>query len=78
MENGRIFLGDHKNPIAIIRRSEIKSFLTDEFWQSFKAWQYFNVGLGLPSGGGWMDYPPDFIESLAAMEHEYRRLQGVK
>jgi hypothetical protein len=77
-ENGRIFIGDHKNPLAIIRRSEIPEYITDEFNECFTAWQFFNIGMGLPRGGGWMDYPPAFVDTLAAFEGEYRRLTGGK
>lgn len=67
-----------KNPVAIIRRRDIKDYLDDEFWQRFRAWRYHNAGLGLPHGGGWMDYPVDFIEGLAVMEGEWRAMNGRK
>jgi len=68
----RIFLGPVKSPIAIIKRGEIESFLSEDIWGYYENWRVFNSGLGLPYGPGTAQYPDMFVQVIAAFEGEWR------
>lgn len=73
MEDGRIFLGKRESVVAIIKRKDIQSYLTDDFYSYYQIWSRFNSGLGLPFGGGWADYPEHLIEVLETFNNEWRK-----
>lgn len=71
-KDSKVFIGHFKNPIAIIKRGEIKTYLTAEFWDYFECWRIANAGYGLPLGPGWAQYPNLFMEILTGFSEEYR------
>ena len=69
-----MFLGPVKSPIAIIRRGEIKDYLTDDVWGYYENWRVVNSGLGLPYGPGTAQYPEMYIRVISMFEGEWRAL----
>jgi len=71
-----VFVGDPKNPIAIIERGEIKDYVEDETFQAYyHCWKRLSSGMGLPYGDGWGQYPELFN---VLMEAFTRELEGVR
>ena len=60
----KIFIGKQSHPVAVIKRSEIKDYLSEELDEMYAIWSRYNSGFGLPHGGGWNDYPDRFIGIL--------------
>ena len=75
-EKSKIFIGPVKSPIAVIRRDEVAGYLTPEFWEYYECWKRLDVGMGLPDGPGWMQYPERFSNTLALFAGEWRALNG--
>jgi len=51
----------------VIKRGEIKDYLTDELNEMFLVWKRFNAGMGLPYSPNWGDYPDRFSSILELM-----------
>lgn len=76
-EDRRIFVGNWKKPIAIIKRGEIKNYIDDYFFSYYECWRIFNAGLGLPYGEKWAEYPERFVNMISIMESEWRALTNA-
>lgn len=59
-------------PIYVCRKDEVEGLFDDQFWLYFEAWQYFHNGFGLPHGGSWSQYDPDFVNMIMRMEMHYK------
>jgi len=59
-------------PIYACRKDEVKNLFDTHFWSCFEAWQHFHNGFGLPRGGSWSEYDPDFINIIMQMEMHFK------
>lgn len=75
-EESKVFVGNWKSPVAIIKRSEIKEYLDDEFWAYYECWRVHDAGLGLPFGNKWIKYPEKFIHTITLFSGEWATLKG--
>ena len=71
----KIFVGKQKDPVAVIKRKEIASYLTDELSEYYSCWSRFNSGFGLPYSANWGDYPDRFVGVIEMMANIW---EGVK
>jgi len=74
--DAKVYIGKREQPVAIIRKGDIKSYLTDEFWDYYSIWSDFNAGLGLPFGEGTAKYPAVFLVILKAFTFQWRNLNA--
>ena len=70
----KIFVGKAQAPIAVIKRGDIASAITEEIGEMYMVWSRFHSGFGLPYSSNWGDYPDRFISILELMENEYKGL----
>lgn len=68
----KIFIGKASSPIAVIKRGDIASYVTEEVGEMYHIWSRFNAGFGLPYSANWGDYPDRFISILDIMNSEYK------
>jgi len=57
-------VGDIKNPVGIIKRSEIEGYFSSEMWKIYNIWQKYELGFGLPFSGTWFDIPKHIIDLI--------------
>ena len=55
-----------------MKRRDIKGYMTDDFYELYTCWRRFDLGLGLPFGGSWQDYPERFISVMETFIGEWR------
>ena len=60
----KLFVGKQAHPVAIIKRGEIKDYITEELTEMYGVWQRFHNGFGLPFSAQWGDYPDRFTDIL--------------
>lgn len=77
-ENRRLFVGNYKAPIAIIKRGDIKSYIDADFYSYYECWKVLNSGMGLPYGPGWSKYPELFVYMMTIFSSEWEALTGNK
>ncbi len=66
------------HPLYVCRKDEVEKVFDRNFLMCYEAWQYFNSGFGLPHGGAWSDYDPDFISCIMQMERYYKSNFSMK
>jgi hypothetical protein len=54
------------------RKDEVSKLFDDQFWRYFETWQYYHNGFGLPDGGNWVDYDPDYLNTIMQMEMYFK------
>ncbi|MCP3679336.1 MAG: hypothetical protein GY782_03345 [Gammaproteobacteria bacterium] len=65
-------------PLYVCRKDEVEGLFDSTFRMIYEAWQYYNNGFGLPNGGSWSEYDPDFINCILEMEMYYKRNFSVE
>lgn len=78
LENGKIFVGSQKAPVAVIKRCEVQDYLTEDFSSYYGCWSRFHNGLGLPFGDGWAKYPDSFVTIMELLNSEWEKLNYGK
>ncbi len=73
--SSKVFIGPVANPVMFVKRYQVKYFLDDWFWSAYGLWQRFNLGFGLPYGGGWAEQPSHIVWIIEAFEIEQRAIE---
>jgi hypothetical protein len=65
-------IGPGKNPVWIGRKGDVPKLFTDRFWQAYREWQMFHLGLKVPDDETWIQ------EAVATLEGQYRARWSVE
>lgn len=74
-----IFVGRSDNPVAFIKRNEIKDYLDQEFFKLHQIWENYHNNMGLPIWGkSWAEHPQWMIEAIQVFEREYKYMTSKR
>ena len=74
--DSKMFVGDVKNPVAIIKRREVWDYLDDKFNQLYDIWRKYHVGMGFPNGKPWGEQSQIVVEYIETLEILERNRTG--
>lgn len=74
----RIPIGPIMNPKRILFRYELEEMLDDWFYDGFRIWKRFALGMGLPLSGGWAEQPGHIIDIIDAFESVRTEIAAYK
>jgi len=66
--------GQLQDVVAVIRRDEIDSYLTDEFFRQYNVFEKYLKGFGLPGGKSWDQQPLFIMRIIETFQDEYMKL----
>ena len=60
------FIGPVGNPVWVGKKGDVPRLFTDKFWEVYRAWNSFHLGLTKP------DVDSSVADGVAALEGQYR------
>ena len=75
-EDNLFFVGNMKDPVAIMEYKEIPDFLDEEFWSMYYIWNTGRLTGSLPVAPVWGDNPAHLIDGITALQQTFDNIRG--
>ncbi len=66
------FIGPISSPLWFGQKQDVPKLLTSDFYRVYGIWKRFNMGMGLPDRGTWVEHDDTLIDAVVQMETLYR------
>ena len=75
-EDSLFYLGNVKNPVAVLKYGDIPNYLDDSFWSGYAIWDNTRHTGMMPFNRGWAEQPQYLVDLITAYQSAYEGIRG--